>query len=76
MADAQSQQENESTQASRDIFAMDTYMNVTAYGVGANEAVRRAEEEIERLKIVRFIRSTRMEEESFRRIPLILWNGL
>lgn len=31
MADAQSQQENESTQASRDIFAMDTYMNVTAY---------------------------------------------
>ena len=49
MADAQSQQENESTQASRDIFAMDTYMNVTAYGVGANEAVRRAEEEIERL---------------------------
>lgn len=49
MADAQSQQENESTQASRDIFAMDTYMNVTAYGVGANEAVRRAEEKIERL---------------------------
>ena len=36
-------------EASRDVFAMDTYMNVTAYGVGANEAVRRAEEEIERL---------------------------
>ena len=40
---------SQDNEASKDIFAMDTYMNVTAYGVGANEAVRRAEEEIERL---------------------------
>ena len=49
MADAQSQQENESTQASRDIFAMDTYMTVTAYGEKAQDAVDAAEAEIERL---------------------------
>ena len=42
-------QSDDIQEVSRDVFAMDTYMNVTAYGVGANEAVRRAEEEIERL---------------------------
>lgn len=37
------------TEASRDIFAMDTYMTVTAYGEHAEEAVDEAEKEIERL---------------------------
>lgn len=39
----------EKEEASRDIFAMDTYMTVTAYGTGAREAVDQAVEEIERL---------------------------
>lgn len=39
----------ESQEISQDVFAMDTYMNVTAYGDGASWAVRRAVEEIERL---------------------------
>ena len=34
---------------SRDIFAMDTYMTVTAYGEHASEAVDKAETEIKRL---------------------------
>lgn len=34
---------------SKDIFAMDTYMTVTAYGEHAQEAVDKAEEEINRL---------------------------
>ena len=34
---------------SRDIFAMDTYMTVTAYGEPASEAVEKAETEIKRL---------------------------
>ncbi|MDD7739715.1 MAG: FAD:protein FMN transferase [Fusicatenibacter sp.] len=34
---------------SRDIFAMDTFMTVTAYGSMANEAVEKAEQEITRL---------------------------
>ena len=34
---------------SRDIFAMDTYMTVTAYGEHASEAVEKAETEIKRL---------------------------
>lgn len=36
-------------EASRDIFAMDTYMSVTAYGEGADAAVDAAQAEIERL---------------------------
>lgn len=43
-ADGQSQAE-----ASRDIFAMDTYMSVTAFGENADEAVDTAQAEIERL---------------------------
>ena len=35
--------------SSRDIFAMDTYMTVTAYGEHASEAVDKAETEIKRL---------------------------
>ena len=35
--------------ASKDIFAMDTYMTVTAYGAKAQEAVDEAEAEIQRL---------------------------
>ena len=37
------------TEASRDLFAMDTYMTVTAYGNGATEAVDQAADEISRL---------------------------
>ena len=37
------------TEASRDLFAMDTYMTVTAYGKGATEAVDQAADEISRL---------------------------
>lgn len=43
-ADGQSQEE-----ASRDIFAMDTYMSVTAFGENADAAVDAAQAEIERL---------------------------
>lgn len=39
-----------SVQASRDVFAMDTYMNLKAYGEDAGEALRLAEEEILRLE--------------------------
>ena len=35
--------------SSRDIFAMDTYMTVTAYGSNAETAVDQAQQEIERL---------------------------
>lgn len=38
-----------STEASKELFAMDTYMTVTAYGVNAQKAVDEAEKEIERL---------------------------
>jgi thiamine biosynthesis lipoprotein len=61
-ADGASAKENEDTEKSadedssenaesesRDVFAMDTYMTVTAYGEYAEEAVDRAEEEILRL---------------------------
>ena len=37
------------TEASRDLFAMDTYMTVTAYDKGATEAVDQAADEISRL---------------------------
>lgn len=40
---------DEVTSESRDIFAMDTYMTVTAYGADAKEAVDDAEAEINRL---------------------------
>ncbi|KIR03195.1 hypothetical protein P261_02010 [Lachnospiraceae bacterium TWA4] len=36
----------ENTSASRELFAMDTYMTITAYGKGCNEAINQAEEEI------------------------------
>ena len=41
--------ESESQEASKDVFAMDTYMTVTAYGSHGEEAVEKAVEEIERL---------------------------
>ncbi len=37
-------------QASRDVFAMDTYMNMKAYGENADEALKLAENEILRLE--------------------------
>lgn len=37
---------NNSVQASRDVFAMDTYMNLKAYGENAEDALRQAESEI------------------------------
>lgn len=42
-------QSGDTKEASRDIFAMDTYMTVTAYGENAEQAVDDAEAEIERL---------------------------
>ncbi len=39
----------DSTSASRDVFAMDTYMTVKAYGANADQAVDDAENEINRL---------------------------
>ena len=39
--------------SSRDIFAMDTYMTVTAYGPNAETAVDQAQQEIERLDFCR-----------------------
>ncbi len=41
---------NNSVQASRDVFAMDTYMNLKAYGENAEEALLLAEKEILRLE--------------------------
>lgn len=38
--------------ASKDIFAMDTYMTVTAYGKNAENAVDEAVDEINRLETV------------------------
>lgn len=43
------EEEEELSECSRDLFAMDTYMTVTAYGSNAQTAVDRAVEEIERL---------------------------
>ena len=40
---------SDSTSASRDVFAMDTYMTVKAYGANADQAVDDAENEINRL---------------------------
>lgn len=40
---------SEEASATRDIFAMDTYMSITAYGEKCNEAVDAAETEIKRL---------------------------
>lgn len=39
----------QTTQAQKDLFAMDTYMSLTAYGENAQAAVDAAEEEIQRL---------------------------
>ncbi len=41
--------EGESTTATEDIFAMDTFMTITAYGANAQKAVSQAVEEIQRL---------------------------
>lgn len=40
--DTEKEAENETTEASKDIFAMDTYMTVTAYGENAQKAVDEA----------------------------------
>lgn len=49
-AEVQSEQTGkEVPEAERDLFAMDTYMSVTAYGENAQAVVNRAAEEIERL---------------------------
>ncbi len=44
-----SQSTNDDVPQSRDVFAMDTYMTLTAYGQNAEEALNQAESEIERL---------------------------
>lgn len=48
-SEASTEQSSSDTEASKDIFAMDTYMTVTAYGEKAQDAVDAAEAEIERL---------------------------
>lgn len=48
-ADAEGQDDEDMKPVSRNIFAMDTYMTVTAYGDKAKEAVKAAADEIERL---------------------------
>lgn len=45
----ESEEAEDTSEASRELFAMDTYMTVTAYGSNAQTAVDRAAEEIERL---------------------------
>lgn len=44
-----SQQSEELSDATRDFFAMDTYMNLTAYGKNADEAVDQAQKRVEEL---------------------------
>ena len=71
------------TEASRDLFAMDTYMTVTAYGKGATEAVDQAADEISRLDQLlstgnedsEIIKSIRAEMEYSRRRQHIWWNA-
>ena len=70
------------TEASRDLFAMDTYMTVTAYGKGATEAVDQAADEISRLDQLLStgnedseIKSIRAEMEYSRRRQHIWWNA-
>ena len=46
------QNSNENKKVSKDIFAMDTYMTVTAYGEKAENAVDKAVDEINRLETV------------------------
>lgn len=46
------QNSDEDKKASKDIFAMDTYMTVTAYGKNAENAVDKAVDEINRLETV------------------------
>ena len=45
----ENQPANNNESQSRDVFAMDTYMTLTAYGNNADEALNEAEAEIERL---------------------------
>ena len=45
---AEAQASDEAQEASQEVFAMDTYMTVTAYGSGAEEAVEKAVKELER----------------------------
>lgn len=46
---ADNKSQNDSTESSSEIFAMDTYMTVTAYGEKSQEAVNAAMDEIKRL---------------------------
>ncbi|MGI6095494.1 MAG: FAD:protein FMN transferase [Lachnospiraceae bacterium] len=46
---AEEKADTQAEEVSRDLFAMDTFMNVTAYGDGAEEAVEKAANEIVRL---------------------------
>ena len=46
------QNSDENKKVSKDIFAMDTYMTVTAYGKNAENGVNKAVDEINRLETV------------------------
>ena len=47
--EASSDDESQDAEVSRDLFAMDTYMTLTAYGEHAQEAVDKAAERVEAL---------------------------
>ena len=65
-------QSDDIQEASRDVFAMDTYMTVTAYGENAEVAVDAAEVEIERLDALlsTFIHRRNVKCKAFRRCRL------
>ena len=54
-------------EASRDVFAMDTYMTVTAYGENAEAAVDAAQAEIERLDALLSRRCRQRDRKTERR---------
>ena len=72
---------NEKTEeASRDLFAMDTYMTLTAYGEHAQEAVDKAAERVEALDALLSTGDEnseiyQLERQHFLKMADIWWNG-
>ena len=64
--------ESQDAEVSRDLFAMDTYMTLTAYGEHAQEAVDKAAERVEALDA---LLSTGDENITHTVPPLLRWNG-
>ena len=71
---------DESQEASKDVFAMDTYMTVTAYGSHGEEAVEKAAAEIwmdcfpQEKSQVKLHKSMPMAVGPWEKMPLIWWN--